>query len=754
MPPKRDVDLAGVPEDTWRLWDRERSGAWIFWVSVVSLYLELLLIRWVTTEIRIFAYLQNTVLVTCFLGLGIGLFTARRPIRLGRSAFALAILAGLLSVPLIRDLMGGASELLSVLGDINIFYGVTDANPLLIPASVALGSALTLIVMVLLCDTFVPFGRLLGRLMDEHPRPILAYSLNVGGSLVGTWTFVVLSWLQLPPVLWFLALLGFLLPFLGLGIKRPKRFVGALVTAVALIGILGPDPSAVRTVWSPYQKLELLRPEGQLTVDQGDRGGNWEIQVNNVEYQAMLNLDPAVLARQPERHPAEEIGLSQYDIPFLLHPNPARVLIVGAGAGNDVAGALRHGVTHVTGVEIDPAIIRLGREFHPERPYSSSRVEVVIDDARSYFATADASYDLIVFGLLDSHTTTVMTNARLDHYVYTVESLRRARSLLAEGGVLVLTFSTDRWFVGDRIAATLKEVFGQEPLTFQIPYGARGWGGIVYVTGDMATVRRQLAVRARLSAQLESWQREHPVAFTLGTPPTTDDWPYLYLRRPMIPPLFVLLAALMVLVLLYVRSEIGLPSGMNPLAWDRSNWHFFALGAGFLLLEVQNISKASVVLGSTWQVNAVIITAVLCMILVANLIVAAWPRLPTAPVLIGLLASPVLLFFFDLGRFAFMDYPEKAVLVGGYATLPMLFSGIVFVRSFAAAPRKDVALGANLLGALCGALLEALSFLTGVRSLLLLVGAFYLIAVLTLPSGARAAVPEPASRRESAPARA
>ena len=32
------------------------------------------------TEIRIFAYLQNTRLVVCFLGLGLGCFTSRKPI--------------------------------------------------------------------------------------------------------------------------------------------------------------------------------------------------------------------------------------------------------------------------------------------------------------------------------------------------------------------------------------------------------------------------------------------------------------------------------------------------------------------------------------------------------------------------------------------------------------------------------------------------------------------------------------------------
>jgi len=53
------------------------SSLSIFWISVVGLYLELLLIRWVSTEIWIFAYLQNTVLVVCSLSLGIGLFTMK-----------------------------------------------------------------------------------------------------------------------------------------------------------------------------------------------------------------------------------------------------------------------------------------------------------------------------------------------------------------------------------------------------------------------------------------------------------------------------------------------------------------------------------------------------------------------------------------------------------------------------------------------------------------------------------------------------
>ena len=112
----------GLPDPT------RNSTFWIFWVSAVGLYLELLLIRWIGTEIRVFAYLQNTVLVTCFLGLGVGLFTARRAIRLGRATGAILVLACAITLPAIGRLVRSTSELLSVLGDVNIWLAATTAN--------------------------------------------------------------------------------------------------------------------------------------------------------------------------------------------------------------------------------------------------------------------------------------------------------------------------------------------------------------------------------------------------------------------------------------------------------------------------------------------------------------------------------------------------------------------------------------------------------------------------------------------------
>ena len=64
----------------------------IFVISVFGLFLELMLIRWIGTEVRIFAYLQNTVLIVCFLGLGMGCFTSKQPVRLRNVLLPLAAL--------------------------------------------------------------------------------------------------------------------------------------------------------------------------------------------------------------------------------------------------------------------------------------------------------------------------------------------------------------------------------------------------------------------------------------------------------------------------------------------------------------------------------------------------------------------------------------------------------------------------------------------------------------------------------------
>jgi spermidine synthase len=600
----------------------------LFIISVLGLFLELLLIRWVSTEIRIFAYVQNMVLVVCFLGLGMGCWDCRKPFVLRDLLTPLLILVALLAIPTSRIFLGQKiSEMLGS-GDIGM-WGGGDQIGLLRFVAPLLGTTIAFGLMILLWKIFVPVGRLLGKLMNDHPNTIRAYSVNVAGSLAGIWLFVAFSAMYLPPPAWF-GLFAFGCLFLA-----PKWIdAGLLAAIVGLAWLAGFDPGWQETKWSPYQKLAVLdihhpEPEGIWDYLRGVRKpaadvGDFFIAVNNTGYQAIIDLDPQRVAADPQRYPPKLRGLSRYDLPLLLHPQPRKVLIVGAGSGNDVAAALRNGAEDVVAVEIDPAIVEFGRRYHPEKPYSDPRVRVVIDDARSYFATTTEKFDVIVFGLLDSHTTTAMTNARLDHYVYTRESIAHAKTLLNEGGVASLSFGMQKPFIIDRMGSCLTEVFGVPPYIVDVPGSAYGWGGAMFVTGDFYAIASQRAANPRLDQQLTDWEASTSNELTGKTEIASDDWPYIYLESRHIPSLYFILGGALLALFVYGIKTLKTPQIVS--GWGRSSTHFALLGAAFMLLEVQNISKASVVLGNTWIVNAVIISGILFMILLANATESTWKR--------------------------------------------------------------------------------------------------------------------------------
>ena len=178
----------------------------------------------------------------------------------------------------------------------------------------------------------------------------------------------------------------------------------------------------------------------------------------------------------------------------------------------------------------------------------------------------------------------------------------------------------------------------------------------------------------------------------------------------------------------YTKWRFGL--GEVTQHWSITSWHFFFLGAAFLLLEVQNISKAALVLGNTWEVNGVIISGILIMILLANFTTALFPQVPLSLTYFGLISSCLLLYTLDLGDFMYLNYLSRAIVIGGLTALPIFFSGIVFIRSFADTPNKHQALGANLMGSLTGGVLQSITFVTGIKALLLVVAGLYLAAAI------------------------
>jgi hypothetical protein len=201
----------------------------------------------------------------------------------------------------------------------------------------------------------------------------------------------------------------------------------------------------------------------------------------------------------------------------------------------------------------------------------------------------------------------------------------------------------------------------------------------------------------------------------------------LYLPQAKIPKLHLV-------VTLTILAVVGFAARRMFVGQTGFDWHFFALGAAFLLLEVQTVSRATLLFGMTWVVNAIVISTVLVMILLSNLVESRWPKLPHWFIVAGLGVTVAQLALVPLSWFNGLTGVAKLVAASAFLTAPVFFAGLIFIRSFATCPDKAQALGSNLIGALVGGLLESLSFLTGIRALVLVVGLFYALAVWLRPS--------------------
>jgi SAM-dependent methyltransferase len=540
------------------------------------------------------------------------------------------------------------------------------------------------------------------------------------------WAFQLFSLAELPP------LLGLIIGLSALFLLVEDRFERYFVVAVALITIAAVAPKislqpyeGPTTFWSPYQKLTL----SPIYPTKTQLPGGYYLEVNNTGYMGLLDLNDkheatasAILVENRFALPSELPFLNQYTLPYRFKPAPDNVLIIGAGAGNDANGAIRGGAKSIDAVEIDPLIIRLGKQYHPNQPYQNPAVNTVVADGRAFMERTQIRYDLIVMGLADSHTlSSNLTNLRLDHYLYTRESLARAREILKPDGILILSFEAPRPWIGQRLAKTVADAFGSPPLVFEVRSdSAFGWGGYFFVAAKDPNLLPRLLNN---NPELANFIKEHEKSFfPLTINALSDDWPYLYLDKPRLPLIHILMALFLTGTLLVVKSRF--------LRASEFNLPMFLWGAAFLLFEFQNISKAGLLFGLTWQTNMIIITSVLLMILLANFI-AERKLLKPNLAFIGLIGSLGLQLIIPLYKFNQLSTIAKLVGAGTILNLPFFFGAVIFAYWFVNAKNRSAAFASNLLGSAFGGLLEMMSFLTGIKSLLLVTIALYFLGWIT-----------------------
>src|SRR5258706_8344009 len=615
----------------------------LFLISFLVLFLELAVIRWLSTEVRIFVYFKNLPLMAAFLGFGVGCFLHERSERLFYFWFP-KLCVCLIVVITLAPLLGITHVIFVdprqyfVLG-----MGMGDHAANWASSFWQTIKALSVIVGLyfLVMAVFATLCAKLGELLDRI-KPLTGYSINVLGGLCGVMIFSLISFLRWPPGFW-LIIVFILVIYFHLG--RPSfgwvcAYFLIAVGTTTLTGLIYPAQ------WSPYYKV-MVQAERPLGIP------IFNILVNYDGFQMTQPFSPKFADRIAEAY--RGLYNRHYDLPFRLSTRPIEsVLILGGGTGNDAAVALRNGAKRVDVVEIDPVIAELGKDLHADQPYQSDAVHLFIDDARSFLQKNTAKYDLVIFATLDSHTAfSSLSSLRLDNFVFTEESLRQvANHLLPGGGVAINFFAINPW-LSQRHYNTLKRAMGVDPIVL----GSKRIQELILLAGPMFDATRDLG-RTEYA----------PLALPVTTNPvesSTDDWPFLFLEQRGIPfnyllPLFLLFA----LSLIPFRYCLG--SGASV------DWHLFFMGAAFLLIETKAVIALGLIFGSTWLLNALVIGAILVMILVANLLAAKFARAPFTALYALLALTLVFNFVFPLDSLNRLDWAYRVLIGAILVTCPVI----------------------------------------------------------------------------------
>jgi hypothetical protein len=317
-----------------------------------------------------------------------------------------------------------------------------------------------------------------------------------------------------------------------------------------------------------------------------------------------------------------------------------KALVIGPGGGRDLLTALVFGAQQVEGVEVNPIIandvmLRAFKDFSGSI-YANPKVNVAVDDGRSYIRRSNERYDVIQASLVDTWAATAAGAYTLtENTLYTQEAFEDYLDHLTDRGMLTIT----RWvFDGlrlvslaqaacetrgcsvpdqlavvqqDRVATFLLKKTPFTPVEVaQLRRESDDLGfTVLYAPGQQDTSNEyaQLVLAPNRDAFYASYGKD--------VRPTTDDRPFFFhttkirdqfhtaFGRSMLfgnglSALMTLMAISLTFVTLFVVGPLALSgSELRGRPWPRWLCYFGLLGAGFMLIEVALLQRFVLLLG-------------------------------------------------------------------------------------------------------------------------------------------------------------
>jgi hypothetical protein len=320
-----------------------------------------------------------------------------------------------------------------------------------------------------------------------------------------------------------------------------------------------------------------------------------------------------------------------------------------------------------------------------------------------------------------------MSSLRLDNYVYTIESFRDALRRLKQDGVIAVSFYYYRPFQLERVYKALWQAGGAQPV---IVHSLGQYSNNLVMFAGPGANRTVLLANPYVQLHNAADMVGHE-----GVEPTTDDWPFLFLRKRGFPTGYF---SMLVLLLGFAYMAVMRASQLGK---SRCDWPMLLLGMGFMLLETKLIAKLALLLSATWVVNTFVISAVLLMIFAANLaVMKGW-----GPNTLWSITTLLVLLGIDwLVRLNTVTFSTRPLLnlfcVLLLLVLPVFFAGLVFSTLYRGTEVPSVAFGYNLLGALIGGVLEYSSTWLGINNLNLVCSGIYAALGLLIVYRAKAPV--------------
>ncbi len=671
-------------------------------ISFLSLFLELALIRFIGAHINIVAYFSNLLVLSAFLGLGFGSILANKKYNLFPIFPLIFVLV--LSLTSVLGIFGytvDLSENVIWIGD--SWVGDNVEHPPL-PAPI--------VMILVFCSNFlffVPLGVRLGQSLKKFENRLVAYALDLMGSILGVACFTLFSFLQTDPYIWFLLSGCIVLVLLKDTVKGKRYFLYFLYLLIGIfityIGQQGEWSPYYRISWEPY-KTNKEDPSKFL---------GYMIYANKFRIQDALRFSESLVNHQ-------SLGgwIPYYRLPYHFR-KPKKVLVLGGGTGNDATMALHFDAERVDVVEIDPVILELGYTLHPHTPYLDTRVRAINDDARSFLRKNQEKYDLIVMNALDSHHQLAgLSTLRLESFMYTVEAFKDVMKHMDKNSIFLVHLGSTREWMGERLYWSLTEAFGTEPRLFTTHNSPFYSTAFVYGPEEVLIQNRFPEADKILSPSPEPFHKVKN-----STVLSTDDWPHLYLSKPQIPTIYIYVLAAIVLLTVGAFISVGSTVGMI------SYLNLFFLGAGFMLLETRSITSIALFFGSTWAVNAIVIGSILVLISIGNALILFKFGIPRWLCYIGLFTTLAVGYFITPHFLLEFPYTIRVLLAAIWFGMPIFFASLIFSYSFRDVRDTATAFGANLLGIVIGGVFEYSSMIFGLNSLYLLAIFLYACAMFS-----------------------